>query len=61
MTWLTFLTIAVVIAAFAAITGFKPAGTRHVARTGLMSAARVALLVFVAIVAYLTYRAQSGG
>jgi hypothetical protein len=61
MTWLAWLGLAVLIAAVAAITGIKPKGTRHVARTRLMGAARLALLVIVIIVAYLAFRARSGG
>lgn len=49
-----------VIAAVAAVTGIKPRGTRHVARTGLMSMARIALLVIAVIVAYLLFRARTG-
>jgi len=44
--------IAVVIAAVAAVTGVKPKGTRPVARTQLMSVARVVLFVLALIVAY---------
>ena len=61
MTWLAWLTLAVLIAAVAAVTGIKPAGTRHVARTRLMGVARIALLIIVAICAYLAFRARSGG
>jgi hypothetical protein len=61
MTWLGVLVIAVLIAAVAAVTGIKPKGTRHVARTRMMGGARVALLAFVVIIAYLVYRARSGG
>jgi hypothetical protein len=60
MTWLGFLVVAVLIAAVAAVTGIKPKGTRHVARTRLMGGARLALLAFIVIVAYLVYRARSG-
>jgi hypothetical protein len=52
MTWLSWLMIAVVIAAVAAVTGVKPKGTRPVARTQLMSVARVVLFVLALIVAY---------
>jgi len=45
MSWLTLLLLAVVLVAFAAVTGLKPRGGRPVARTRLMSAARVVLLV----------------
>ncbi len=58
MTWLTWLTVAVVITALAAITGLKPKGTRHVAGTHLMSVARVVLAIFVLICAYLAFRAR---
>jgi Mg2+/citrate symporter len=61
MTWLTALIGVAVLVAIAAVTGIKPKGTRHVARTGMMSMARIALLIMIAIVAYLIYRAQSGG
>jgi hypothetical protein len=61
MTWLGWLAVVVLIVAVAAVTGIKPKGTRHVARTRLMGGARYALLVIVIIVAYLAYRARSGG
>ena len=61
MTWLTWLLLAVVIAAVAALTGLKPKGTRPVARTKLMGVARVLLLIMAAIVAYAAYRARAGG
>jgi hypothetical protein len=61
MTWLGWLGLAVIITAVAAVTGFKPKGTRHVARTRLMGVARIALLIIVAICAYLAFRARSGG
>jgi hypothetical protein len=59
MTWLTWLLLAVVIAAVAAITGLKPRGTRPVARTQLMSAARGILVVVVLILLYLAIRART--
>jgi hypothetical protein len=61
MTWLGWLALAVIITAVAAVTGFKPKGTRHVARTRLMGVARIALLIIVAICVYLAFRARSGG
>jgi hypothetical protein len=61
MSWLALLGLAVLITAVAAVTGIKPKGTRHVARTGMMGMARLALLVIVIIFAYLVFRARSGG
>ena len=61
LTWLSWLGLAVLITAIAAITGIKPKGTVHVARTRLMGMARLALLVIVAIFVYLALRARSGG
>lgn len=58
MTWLAWLGIVVVIAAIAAVTGIKPSGTRHVAGTKLMGVARIALLIIVAVIAYLAFRAR---
>lgn len=45
MSWLTLLLLAAVLVAVAAVTGLKPRGGRPVARTRLMTAARVVLLV----------------
>ena len=61
MSWLAWLGLVVFIAAVAAVTGIKPKGTRHVARTHLMGVARLALLALVIIFAYLAFRARSGG
>jgi hypothetical protein len=61
MSWLTWLGLAVLLTAVAAITGIKPKGTRHVAHTRLMGAARLALLALVIIFAYLAFRARAGG
>lgn len=60
MTWHTWLLLAVLIAAVAAVTGIKAKGTRHVAGTRLMGVARVFLLIIVAIIAYAAYRARAG-
>lgn len=60
MTWLNWLLLAVIVAAVAAVTGIKPKGTRHVARTRLMGVGRILLLIIVAIIAYAAYRARSG-
>ena len=61
MTWLAWLGVVVVIVAIAAVTGFKPKGTRHVAGTRMMGVARFVLLLIVIIAAYLAYRARAGG
>jgi hypothetical protein len=61
VTWLTWLILAVIVAAAAAVTGIKPKGTRHVAGTRLMGVARVALLLIVVVLAYLAFQARAGG
>jgi hypothetical protein len=61
MGWLAWLGLAALIAAAAAITGIKPKGTRHVARTHLMGGARLALVALVIVFAYVAFRARSGG
>jgi hypothetical protein len=58
MTWLTWLILAAVVTAIAAVTGIKPKGTRHVARTSLMSVARIVLLFIIGIFVYLAYQAR---
>ena len=60
MSWLAVLVVVVLVVAVAAITGFKPKGTRHVAGTRMMGVARFALVVVILIVAYLVFRARSG-
>jgi hypothetical protein len=51
VSWLTLLLLVAVLVAVAAITGIKPRGGRPVARTRLMSAARVVLLVIAVLLA----------
>ena len=58
MTWYTWLIIAMLVAAVAAVTGIKPKGTRHVARTSLMGVARFVLLFIMIIFVYMAYRAR---
>jgi uncharacterized membrane protein YozB (DUF420 family) len=60
MTWLVFLGIAVVIVAFAAVTGLKPKGTRPVAHSRMMGMGRLALIVIAIIFAVLAFRAYGG-
>jgi hypothetical protein len=56
MTWYYWLIAAALLTAFAAVTGIKPKGTRHVAGTHLMGVARVALLVMVLLVVFFAWR-----
>ena len=58
MTWLTWLILAAVVTAIAAVSGIKPKGTRHVARTSMMSVARIVLLFIIGIFVYLAYQAR---
>jgi len=60
MSWLFWLGVAVVIGIIAAVTGIKPRGTKSVARTRLMGVARFVLLILIAIVVFLAFRARSG-
>jgi hypothetical protein len=56
MTWLGWLTLAVIVTALAAVTGIKPKKTRHVAHTRLMGTARVFLFIVVILLAYQAWR-----
>ena len=60
MNWLILLSVAVIIAAVAAVTGIKPKETKPVAHTRMMGMARFVLLVFAIILAYLAFRARRG-
>ena len=61
MNWIAWLALAVVITAFAAVTGIKPKGTRHIAHTRMMGVARLALMGVLVVFAYLAVRAHFGG
>jgi hypothetical protein len=61
MSWIELLLAAVVLAAVAALTGIKPRGTRPVARTRLMKAARIVLLLIAAGLAALAIAAAVAG
>ena len=63
MTWFVWLGLAVIVTAIAAVTGIKPKGTQHLARTRMMTVARLALLVVVVllVLAYLAARARPRG
>ena len=60
MSWLAWLLLAVIITTVAAVTGIKPKGTRHIARTRLMGVARLVLVAVLVLLAYLAFRARSG-
>lgn len=60
MNWIFWLGLAVVIAAFAAVTGVKPKGTRPVAGSRLMGMGRVMLVVIAIILLYAAYQARGG-
>ena len=58
MTWYTWLILAAVVTAIAAVTGIKPKVTRHVAGTSMMGVARVVLLFIIGIFVYLAYQTR---
>ncbi|MEO6327215.1 MAG: hypothetical protein ABIT01_13085 [Thermoanaerobaculia bacterium] len=60
MNWIILLSIAVVIAVGAALTGIKPKGTKPVANTRMMGMARFVLLIFAVLLAYMAFRARGG-
>lgn len=60
MTWLSWLLLVALLTAAAAVTGIKAQGTRRVAGTQMMGAARFVLVIMAMIVAYAVYRARSG-
>ena len=60
MTWLSWLGLAVLLTAIAAVTGFKAKGTRPVAGSRLMGVGRFILLLLILLFAYIAYRARSG-
>ena len=59
MTWLVWLTFAVIVAGIAALTGLQPKGSRPVAGTHLMGAARVVLVVLAVLFIYFAIRTRS--
>ena len=59
MTWIFWLGLAVAIGIIAAVTGITPSGTRPVARTRMMGAARFVLFVLLLLFLYLAYRGYS--
>lgn len=61
MSWIELLLAAAVLAAVAGLTGIKPRGTRPVARTRLMKAARIVLLLIAAGLAALAIASAVAG
>lgn len=55
MSWIVILWIAAGITALVAITGIKPKGTRHVAHTHLITAARICFVLIVVILVAMAY------
>lgn len=56
---LFWLILVAIVVAVAAITGLKPKEGRHVARTQLMTVARVVLVLAALVLAYIAYRANA--
>lgn len=56
MNWLSILGILAIVVALLSVFGFTPKGGRPVARTRLMSMARVVLVLFGLILLYLAYK-----
>lgn len=52
MNWLSILIVVAVLVAIVALLGVRPKGGRPVERTGLMTGARVVLIIIVAVVAW---------
>ena len=50
-----------IVTSLAAVTGIKPKGTQHLARTRMMGVARFALLILAIVLAYVAYRTRSHG
>ena len=60
MSWLGWVGLAVLVTVLAALTGFKPKGTRPVAHSRMMGVARAILLILLVIFAVLAFRARAG-
>ena len=56
MSWIVMLWIAAAVTALIALTGLKPKGTRHVAHTHLITAARVCFVIIVLILAVMAFK-----
>ena len=60
MNWLLLLGLALVIAVVAADTGTKPNKTRPVAHSRMMGMARVVLVIFAVVLAWVAFRGRPG-
>jgi hypothetical protein len=58
MSWVFFLTIAVVVGALFAVLGIKPRGARPVAGSRMMPVARIVLVIVIALLLYLYFRGR---
>jgi hypothetical protein len=61
MTWFFWLSVTVIITATVAVAGIQAKKTRPIEHTSMMGMARMALLAFIVIFAYLVFRARVGG
>jgi len=60
MTWVFWMAVTVIITAAMAVTGIQAKGARPIEHTSMMGVGRIALLVILAIFAYIAFRARTG-
>ena len=60
MNWLLLLGLALVIAVVAAVTGIKPNKTRPGAHSRMTGMARVVLVIFAVVLAWVAFRGRPG-
>jgi uncharacterized membrane protein YozB (DUF420 family) len=58
MNWLSILGIAVILVVIVSVFGLGPKGGRPVARTRLMSVARIILVIFGLILLYMAFKSH---
>ena len=58
MNWLSILGIVVILMAIVSMLGLRPKGGRPVARTRLMSMARIFFIIFGLIILYLGFKSR---
>jgi hypothetical protein len=61
VSWLSWLALAVILTAVAAVTGMQPKGTRPVAHTRMMGMGRLVIAALILIFAFAAFRARAGG